>query len=125
MAVAAKALPLLSDLIFKVYDYCVENLGASNADLDYKRHVEKTIKKLEKLAENTTNEIDFEDKPVNLFAQDFSHCMQKNNRKVAIFLDSYEILLSKGKKTKEHPEPDWWLKDELLKIPRFIISLQN
>ena len=38
--------------------------------------------------------------------------MRKNNRRVVIFLDSYEILLSKGKKTKEHPEPDWWLKDE-------------
>lgn len=30
-----------------------------------------------------------------------------------IILDSYEILTLKWRKTKEHPDPDWWLKDEL------------
>ncbi len=121
-----KALPLISDLISKVYSYCVENLDADNANLNYKKHVEETIKDLEKFAENTTNEMDFEDKLVNLFAQDFSHCMQKNNRKIVIFLDSYEILLNKGRKTKEHPEPDWWLKEILnFEIPNVIWILSG
>ena len=39
-------------------------------------------------------------------------------------LDSYDVLLLKGQRTKEHPERDWWLKGDK-NVRGLLESLQN
>ncbi len=96
----------------KIYGWCVKNFELNDEKAAYRQYLRDTITLLKSNAENIQDENELEDKLIELFAQDLNYSTLKNNRRAVIILDSYEILILKGRKTKEHPEPDWWLKDE-------------
>ncbi len=100
------------DWLDKIYGWCVKNFGLNDEKAAYRQYLRDTITLLKSNAENVQDENELEDKLVELFVQDLNYSTLKNNRRAVIILDSYEFLIFKGRKTKEHPEPDWWLKDD-------------
>ena len=108
--VAQKVQPVMEEIFNTVLKKL--NIPTSNSSqMAHRIKVRKYIEELKKQGENRP-ENQLENDLPKLFAQDFSYWTANQNRKVVIFLDSYDILKNKGRKTKEHPEPDWWIKGE-------------
>lgn len=90
-------------------------LGEKNDKLDHREYVNKYIEELkenENYSATRREENQIENELLRFFTEDLTYWLMTSNKKLVIFLDSYEILQDKGRKIKEHPEPDWWLKGE-------------
>ena len=105
----------------KIYSWCVKNFNLDDENARYRQYLRETIDMLKANAEKVQDENQLENQLVELFANDLAYSLRKSKRPVAVILDSYEILMLRGRKTKEHPEPDWWLKEKLLReVPNVI-----